>query len=85
MPVVLSDGILAVVAGSDTTATTLTALWYYLLREPSTFDRLRKEVDAYFPSGEEPLDFTKMANMPYLNACMLVPVNATNFTVLIAA
>jgi len=70
MPIVRSDGLIAVIAGSDTTATTLTALLYYLLLEPAKFDRLRSEVDAYFPAGEEPLDSTKMASMPYLNACM---------------
>jgi len=70
MPTVQSDGLLAVVAGSDTVATTLTVLWYYFLRNPLVLSRLRDEVDAYFPSGEEPLDFTRMVNMPYLNACM---------------
>jgi cytochrome P450 len=70
MPTVHSDGLLAVMAGSDTTAAAFTTLWYYLLRDPLTLDRLRNEVDAYFPSGEEPLDFTRMVNMPYLNACM---------------
>lgn len=34
------------------------------------FDRLRAEIDVAFPRGEQPMDFTKMANMPYLNACM---------------
>jgi cytochrome P450 len=70
MLTVQSDAPLAVVAGSDTVATTLTVLWYYFLRNPLIFNRLRDEVDAYFPSGEEPLDFTRMVNMPYLNACM---------------
>jgi cytochrome P450 len=70
MPVIRSDSVLAVIAGSDTTATTLTALLYYLLLDPLKFGRLKNEVDAYFPPGEEPLDFTRMAGMPYLNACM---------------
>ena len=70
MKVVRSDGLLAVLAGSDTTATTFTALWYYFLLDPAKFDRLRNEIDTYFPNGEEPLDFNRMANMPYLNACM---------------
>jgi cytochrome P450 len=70
MSIVHSDGLLAVVAGSDTTATTFTVLWHYLLREPMMFERLRNEIDAYFPAGEEPLDFARMVNMPYLNGCM---------------
>jgi cytochrome P450 len=83
MPIVLSDGVLAVVAGSDTTATTLTALWYYLLLEPAKLDRLRNEVDTCFPPGEEPLDFTRMVNMPYLNACMWVPADITSTWLLV--
>ena len=70
MQVVMSDGLLAVIGGSDTTATTFTAIQYYFLLYPSKFDRLRNEIDAYFPHGEEPTDFARMANMPYLNACM---------------
>ena len=70
MPVVYSDGTLAIIAGADTTATTLTALWYYLLLDPTNVDRLRREVDDYFPPGEEPVDFTRMVTMPFLNACM---------------
>jgi len=70
MDVIRSDGFLAVVAGSDTTATTLTALWYFLLQHPAKLDRLRNEVDLCFPPGGEPVDFTRMATMPYLNACI---------------
>ena len=70
LPTIHTDGLVAVVAGSDTVGTTLAGLWYYLLLEPAAFKRLRDEIDIYFPGGEEPLDVTKMANMPYLNACM---------------
>ena len=70
MPTIHSDGIVAVVGGSDTIASALTGLWYYFLLEPATFTRLQNEVDVYFPGGEEPSDLTRMANMPYLNACM---------------
>ena len=70
MPAVHSDGLLAVIAGSDTTATAIAVLWYYLILDPPKFDRLRNEVDAYFPQGEEPSEFARIVNMPYLNACM---------------
>lgn len=72
MPVVFSEGGLAIIAGSDTTATTLTVLAYYLARDPARCARLRAEVDACFPDGEEPADFTRMVGMEYLNACMCV-------------
>jgi cytochrome P450 len=70
MDIIRSDGLLATVAGFDTTATTFMTMWYYLLLNPTKFDRLQKYVDAYFRPGEEPLDFTRMVNMPYLNPCM---------------
>lgn len=70
MPVVAADGVLAVIAGSDTTATTLSAMWYYFLKNPDAFERLRAEIDKYFPPGEAPSNFSRMVNMPYLNACM---------------
>ena len=69
LPVVCSDGLLAVVAGSDTTATAVSVLVYYLLHDSMAFNRLRAEIDQYFPPGDEPDNFSKMASMPYLNAC----------------
>ncbi|KAF7974446.1 hypothetical protein HWV62_12184 [Athelia sp. TMB] len=70
MPAVFADGALAVVAGSDTTATTLSVLFYYLLIQPEHFQRLRAEIDQFFPDKTETTDFTKMVGMPFLNACM---------------
>lgn len=70
MATVASDGVLAVVAGSDTTSTTLSVIWYFLLQNLSRFQRLRAEIDQNFTRDEEPLDFARMAVMPYLNSCM---------------
>lgn len=72
MPVVFSEGGLAIIAGSDTTATTLSALSYYLMLHPDMCARLRAEIDAFFPDQAEPIDFTRMVEMSYLHACMLV-------------
>jgi hypothetical protein len=55
---------------SDTTSTVLSNLWYYLMRNPEYFARLREEVDAAFPSGEEPTNQEILTEMRYLNACM---------------
>ena len=58
-------------AGSDTAATTLSHLWYFLLSNPDCFARLRKEIDDAFPRGEDSMrDLTKQGAMPYLNACI---------------
>ena len=64
---------LAVVAGSDTTATTLGSIFYYILTHRDTYERLQAEVDTMFPPGEgDPLEPGKLAEMPYLNAVMYV-------------
>lgn len=62
--------LIAIIAGSDTSATALSHIWYYLLRNPKYYDRLRKEVEESFPNGEDPIDFTRQADMPFLNGCM---------------
>ncbi|KII88389.1 hypothetical protein PLICRDRAFT_54227 [Plicaturopsis crispa FD-325 SS-3] len=67
---VISDGALAIIAGSDTTATTLAALWHYLLPDAVAHKRLKVEIDAAFPEGLEPVDTAKLASMPFLNACI---------------
>ncbi|KAJ3554506.1 hypothetical protein NM688_g3073 [Phlebia brevispora] len=65
------DGQLAIIAGSDTAATTLAHLWYFLLTNPLCFKLLRKEVDETFPHGEDAAsDLAKQSAMPYLNACI---------------
>jgi hypothetical protein len=68
---IFADGPTAVIAGSDTTATAFDVIIHYLLLNRAMFERLQAEVDIAFPQGQQPSDFTKMANMPYLNACLL--------------
>jgi hypothetical protein len=43
---------------------------YYLLCNPVAYERLQSEVDSAFPSGEEPLDVTRLSQMEWLNGCM---------------
>jgi cytochrome P450 len=69
MATVSGDGLLAVIAGSDTTATALVVMWHYFLCNPERLDCLKNEIDAYFP-GEEAWNVMQMATMPYLNSCM---------------
>ncbi|KAI9446339.1 high nitrogen upregulated cytochrome P450 monooxygenase 2 [Lactarius indigo] len=64
------NGMLAIIAGSDTTSSVLTAALYYLLCNPLAYERLQAEVDGAFPSGEEPLDGTKLSQMEWLNGCI---------------
>ena len=69
---VASEGILAVIAGSDTTSTTLTIVLYYLLRHPDKLKKLSAEIDFNFIRDEDAIDFTRLVEMQYLNACMCV-------------
>ncbi|KAI0265058.1 high nitrogen upregulated cytochrome P450 monooxygenase 2 [Gloeopeniophorella convolvens] len=70
MPSVAANGILAIVAGSDTTSTVLAALFYELVRCPWAYQRLKEEVFREFPPGEEPLDASRLSQMKWLNACI---------------
>ncbi|KAI0065823.1 high nitrogen upregulated cytochrome P450 monooxygenase 2 [Artomyces pyxidatus] len=69
VPALASEGTLAIIAGSETTGTTLTALFYYLLTNPAAHQRLREEIDGELPKGEE-LDVSHLSHMAWLNACI---------------
>ncbi|KAJ2970938.1 hypothetical protein NUW54_g12618 [Trametes sanguinea] len=66
----VSNGTLAMIAGSDTTSIALSNLFYFVLSDPDVYARLRVEVDRFFPPGEDPLQTKHHATMPFLNAVM---------------
>lgn len=67
------DAKVTIVAGSDTTSTTLANLFFYLMTNQEVFSSLRAELDQAFPPGEgDPFDFSQLAELPYLNAVMSV-------------
>lgn len=70
---VISDSGLIIVAGSDTTATVLSSLFWFIMCNPSVYRRLQDEIDRYFPLGEDAMDTSKHIHMSYLNAVMYVP------------
>ena len=56
-------------AGSETTASTLTCITYYVLSRPNVFKRLRSELESVMPIPDEsPPDPAKLDALPYLNA-----------------
>ncbi|EPS38643.1 hypothetical protein H072_7610 [Dactylellina haptotyla CBS 200.50] len=59
-----------IVAGSDSTAITLRAIFYYLLRNPVTMQRLVQEIDAAAESGQvSPMvTWPESQTLPYLDA-----------------
>jgi cytochrome P450 len=63
----LALGLSIVAAGSETTSVTLSALWYYILRNPNCYQKLQAEIETKFPSGT-PITFSQSQTLPYLSA-----------------
>ncbi|EKG11071.1 Cytochrome P450 [Macrophomina phaseolina MS6] len=57
-----------IIAGSDTTSITLSAVIYYLIKNPSKMARPRREIDQKAAEGalSDPITFQQSQNMPYL-------------------
>ncbi|KAF2115435.1 cytochrome P450 [Lophiotrema nucula] len=56
-------------AGTETTATTLCGLTYFLLHNPEKLERLKKEVREAFPTYDD-IHMTQLSQLEYLNACI---------------
>ncbi|KZP24070.1 high nitrogen upregulated cytochrome P450 monooxygenase 2 [Athelia psychrophila] len=65
---IISDSSLVIVAGSDTTSTVLSSLFWFIMCNPTIYRRLQDEIDSVFPPGENALDPSKHVHMNYLNA-----------------
>jgi cytochrome P450 len=61
---------LLMVAGSETTATLLSGLTYWLLRTPHALKRVTQEVREAFDSDEEMTFLETRSRLPYLSACL---------------
>ncbi|ORY66218.1 benzoate 4-monooxygenase cytochrome P450 [Pseudomassariella vexata] len=59
-----------VIAGSETTATALSCITYYLQRNPDVLQNLRREIRDTFKSYDE-IDGVSTTSLPYLNAVIL--------------
>ncbi|KAH7915811.1 cytochrome P450 [Hygrophoropsis aurantiaca] len=67
-PLILSNAVLAITAASDTTASVLSNIMYYLMSNPECYARLREEVDGFFPPTDaSPVNTDLFAKMPYLS------------------
>ncbi|KAH8792255.1 cytochrome P450 [Flagelloscypha sp. PMI_526] len=65
---IVNDAFIGIGAGSDTTITTLSSLFFLLLTHPDKIEKLRKEIDA-LDEGELN-NLSRLAQLPYLNACI---------------
>ncbi|KAH9207521.1 cytochrome P450 [Leptodontidium sp. 2 PMI_412] len=61
---------LFMIAGSDTSAVTLTNTYLLLLNNPETLKKLVAEIDTAFPSKYDSITFANTQDLPYLNACI---------------
>lgn len=66
---IIANAGLFIVAGSETSATLLSGLFFYLLKNPEYLSKLKDEVRSSFNSAGD-MTFTKEAKLPYLQACI---------------
>ncbi|KAK7691792.1 hypothetical protein QCA50_005195 [Cerrena zonata] len=65
-----ADGTFAVVAGADTTASALSSLFWFLLRDLAIYDRVQKEIDSVYVDGANPLSTARHGQLVFLSACI---------------
>lgn len=70
MPELWMEGNTLIVAGSDTTSTTLSAALFYLLNNPETLARLEKEIRSTYSSADEIRMGPQLQSCAYLRACL---------------
>jgi cytochrome P450 len=63
------NSIVLITAGSETTATTLCSITWFLLQNDDVMQKLKEEVRTRFQSEEE-INFTNVAQLKYMLACL---------------
>lgn len=64
------EALLLIIAGSDTSSTTLAGTVFYLTRHPRVYARLVQEVRTTFQTADEIRSGTKLSGCHYLRACL---------------
>ncbi|KAF9444394.1 cytochrome P450 [Macrolepiota fuliginosa MF-IS2] len=66
---ILQNSLLAIVAGSDTTASILSNVFYYLMRYPDYYKHLQEEIDGAL-DGSGSVEADRLTNLAFLNAVL---------------
>ena len=61
---------LLVIAGSDTTSINLSGFFFYIVRNPRSYEKLVKEIRSTFDSADEIAGGPKLSSCKYLRACV---------------
>ncbi|KAL3420294.1 benzoate 4-monooxygenase cytochrome p450 [Phlyctema vagabunda] len=65
-----AEGNILIGAGSETTAQVLAVLGFHLLDNPESLRKLREELDAVMPTGDEVVKWQDLEKLPYLAAVL---------------
>ena len=66
----VSEAIVLLNAGSDTTSSSLTSLVYEVARNQAVQHKLQRELDQALGTTEDPARFNQVNGLPYLKACL---------------
>lgn len=73
LPFIMANAVLTILAGSDTTSSSMAMVFFNLLREPRCYKKLQKEIDdSVAEAGGSIPSMEQLAQLPYLNAVMYV-------------
>ncbi|CAG8213831.1 unnamed protein product [Penicillium olsonii] len=61
------DSRVVIVAGSETTATTLASVLYYLVKNPAVLAKLQRQLDDVMPAGTDDWSYEKVKSISYLD------------------
>ncbi|PSN70776.1 cytochrome P450 [Corynespora cassiicola Philippines] len=64
------EAVLLIVAGSDTTSSTLSGFWFYISRNVNAYQRLTSEIRSTFKLCDEIKIGSKLSSCTYLYACI---------------
>ncbi|KAJ6554669.1 cytochrome P450 [Mycena capillaripes] len=67
---VAADGIIAIIAASDTTASALSSLVWFLLSSPEYYRRVQQELDSVITDGDDLFDVNRHQELQFLSACI---------------